>query len=568
VDAAHDSGLEAFILDNGASPIHQLPEMSCGGIAFLDYDGDGWLDVYAVQGGPFPPPADFRFWIIDFRLGIGPLALEALQSAIQKHGVLEFNPQNRSVFQSKIQNLKSKIDGGDRLFRNRGDGTFQDVTAAAGIDSFPRGYGHAVAVGDFDNDGYPDLFITRWRSYALYRNRGDGRFEDLTSAAGLGGDRDWPTSAAYADLDNDGDLDLYVCHYGVWDPDHPRLCIDPASKKYLSCDPRLIEALPDHVFRNDGGRFADVTAAAGMTERDGRGLGVVAADLDDDGRIDVFVANDTTANYLFHNLGGFRFEDIGAEAGVSAGAEGGYQAGMGIACGDFDGDGRPDLAVTNFYLESSTFFQNLGQNVFADRTRAIGLAGLSRHRLGFGIALFDANNDGRLDILTANGHVADMRPLVPFAMSAQLFLGASGGRLVDVTERAGAPFSQLHVGRGLATGDLDNDGRLDGLMAAQNEPLFFFHNQTIGQNQFVSFHLEGTKSNRDGVGARLTLVSGERRQVAQRVGGGSYASAGDPRLQFGLGPASVVESLEVRWPSGQIDRYQDLTADSGYSLRE
>ena len=325
----------SFVFDNGASPIHQLPEMAGGGIGLLDYDGDGWLDLYAVQGGRFPPSP-------------------------------------------------GRPGPGDRLFRNRRDGTFEDVTDSAGIASMPRGYGHAVAVGDFDNDGRPDLFITRWRSYALYRNRGDGTFEDVTARAGLDGDRDWPTSAAFADLDGDGDLDLYVCHYGVWDSEHPKLCKDPTGTRYLSCDPRAIEAMPDHVFRNDAGKFVNVTREAGMVEQGGRGLGVVAADLDDDGRIDVFVANDTTANDLFHNLGGFRFEEIGTIAGVAANAAGGYQAGMGVACGDLDGDGRLDLAVTNFYLESTSFFRNLGQNAFADRTAAIGLAAPSRHRLGFG----------------------------------------------------------------------------------------------------------------------------------------------------------------------------------------
>ncbi|MGP0069623.1 MAG: FG-GAP-like repeat-containing protein [Isosphaeraceae bacterium] len=518
-EGGRSAGWGPFILDNGASPIHQLPEMSCGGIGLLDYDGDGWLDVYAVQGGRFPPNP---IWP-------GP---------------------------------------GDRLFHNRRDGTFADVTESAGLAALPRGYGQAVAVGDFDNDGRPDLFITRWRSYALYRNRGDGTFEDVTARAGLDGDRDWPTSAAFADLDNDGDLDLYVCHYGDWDPDHPKLCKDPSGTKFISCDPRAIVPSADHVFRNDGRRFVDVTAESGMMEHDGRGLGVVAADLDDDGRIDVFVANDTSANYLFHNQGGFRFEEIGLAAGVAANAQGGYQAGMGVACGDLDGDGRTDLAVTNFYDESTTFFQNLGGTAFADRTAAIGLAAPSRPRLGFGAAFLDANNDGHLDLMTANGHISDLRPLIPLAMTAQLFLGGGPARLIDVTQRAGPPFQQLHVGRGLAVGDLDNDGRLDALMAAQNEPLVVFRNRTEPRGHFITFRLEGSRSNRDGVGARVTIQAGGRRQVAQRFGGGSYASAGDPRLHFGLGPFEMVEWAQVHWPSGRVDRFEDLASDRGYHLRE
>ena len=495
--------------------------MASGGVGLLDYDGDGFLDVYGVQGGVFPP---------------GPNAAD---------------------------------DSGDKLYRNRGDGTFADVTQASGIVGMRRGYGHGVAVGDYDNDGRPDLFVTRWRSYALYHNRGDGTFEDVTEKAGLGGDRDWPTSSAFADLDGDGDLDLYVCHYGIWDPANPQICKDPSGTIVLTCDPRRIESLPDHVFRNDQGRFVDVTGEAGIVDRDGRGFGIVAADLDDDGRIDLFVANDSSANFLFRNLGRFRFEEVGHEAGVAANAGGGYQAGMGVACGDLDGDGRLDLAVTNFYGESTTIFHNLGRGLFADHTAAVGLSAPSRHRLGFGVAFFDANNDGRLDLLTANGHISDHRPLFPYAMRAQLFLGSPGGTLTDVTAEAGPPFQRLLVGRGLAVGDLDNDGRPDAVVVAQNEPLVDLRNNTEGpRSHFVTFRLEGTQSNRDGVGAVVAIMAGGRRRVAPRFGGGSFESAGDPRLHFGLGPCARVESVELHWPSGRMDLHQDLEVNRGYLLRE
>ncbi len=237
-----------------------------------------------------------------------------------------------------------------------------------------------VAVGDYDNDGDPDLFVTRIDAYALYRNRGDGTFEDATAEAGLAGRRDNPTSAALADLDGDRDLDLYVCHYMIWDPTHPPTCRNERGE-YFYCDPSKVEPAPDHAFRNDGGRFVDVTAESGLAETGGRGLGVVAADLDDDHRIDLYVANDGTANYLFRNKGGFRFEEVALEAGVAGSASGGYQAGMGVACGDLDGDGRPDLLVTNFYGEGTTYYQNLGQGLFADRSAAALPAGL-RHRPG------------------------------------------------------------------------------------------------------------------------------------------------------------------------------------------
>jgi hypothetical protein len=424
-------------------------------------------------------------------------------------------------------------------------------------------------VGDYDNDGHSDLFITRWRSYALYRNRGDGTFEDVTIKAGLGGERDWPTSAALADLDNDGDLDLYVCHYGVWDAEDPRSCKDPIFNLDATCDPRVIESLPDHVFRNDSGRFVDVTAEAGIVDRDGRGLGVVGVDLDDNGLVDLFVANDSTANFLFLNRGGFRFEEAGHTAGVAANAEGGYQAGMGIACGDVDGDGRPDLAVTNFYNQSTSFFHNLGEGLFADHTSAVGLAAPSRYVLGFGAAFLDANNDGRLDLLTANGHVSDLRPYFPHAMPAQLYLGGDNGTLTEVTARAGPPFQQTYVGRGLAAGDLDNDGRVDALMVAQNGPVVYFHNRTErARRHFVTLQLAGKKSNCDGVGAWVAIEAGGRKQVARRFGGGSFQSAGDPRLHLGLGSSDRIESIEVHWPSGQLDRFRDLAVDKGYRLEE
>jgi hypothetical protein len=526
LDRAEAAGLR-FVFDNGRSPLRQIPETTTGGVGLLDYDGDGWLDVYLVQGGAFPPDP-------------------------------------------------ARPHTGDRLFRNRGDGTFEDATEQSGIAGMRRGFGHGVTVGDFDNDGDPDLFITRWRSYALYRNDGQGRFEDITERAGLGGDRDWPTSAAFADLDHDGDLDLYVCHYLRWDAEHPKLCdrstfaapserVEPG-QNYNYCNPRGFPALADHLFRNDAGRFVEVTAAAGLVERSGRGLGVVAADLDDDGRVDLFVANDTTANYLWRNLGGMTFAEEGTPAGVACNASGAFQAGMGTALGDLDGDGRPDLFVTNFYGESTTFFRNLGSGMFTDHTAAVGLAGPSRFLLGFGIVAFDANNDGWLDLATANGHVNDDRPDYPYAMPASLLIGGRDGRLTDVSDAAGDPWTVPRVARGLAVGDLDNDGRLDVVILAQQSPLAYLHNQTAG-GHFVTFLLEGTQSNRDAIGAVVTVTASGRHRRAWRIGGGSYQSASDPRIHFGLA-GDPIEGVEVRWPSGRVDRFAHLEADRGYRLRE
>jgi enediyne biosynthesis protein E4 len=520
VDEADHRGLK-FIFDNGWTDLRQLPETMSGGVAVFDFDGDGWFDIYVVQGGPFPP-------------------------------------------------REGKQPFGDRLFRNRGDGQFQDVTASSGLAGLAGGYGHGVAVGDYDNDGRPDLFVTRWRSYALYHNRGDGRFEDVTAKSGMGGDRDWPTSAAWADLDNDGDLDLYVCHYLKWDTQNPILCEYPEHSKpgYSYCGPSAFDALSDHVFRNDAGRFVDVTEAAGIVDRDGRGLAVVAADIDGDGRTDVVVANDLTANYFFHNLGGFRFAERGMESGLATSAEGGYLAGMGVACGDFDGDGRLDLAVTNFFNQSTTLYHNHGGGVFSDRSGATGLAAATRQVLGFGIAALDANNDGWLDLTQANGHVTDFSPSIPNAMRSQLILGDKGKWFVDVADRAGEPWQVLRLARGLAVGDLDNDGRTDVLLVSQNAPLALLRNQSTSPNHFLTLALEGTVSNRDAVGARVSVSVAGRTMVAARFGGGSYQSASDPRLHFGLGSAVVVDQVEIVWPSGRRDRHEGLAADTGYKLRE
>jgi tetratricopeptide (TPR) repeat protein len=517
-DDATASGL-VFSYRNGRTPVHQLPETMGGGVGLIDFDGDGRLDVYCVQGGAFPPTDD----------------AEA---------------------------------PGDRLFRNLGDGTFADVTEAAGL-AGARGYGFGVAVGDVDNDGHPDLFVTRWGAYALYRNRGDGTFEDATAAWGLDGGRDWPTSAAFADLDNDGDLDLYVAHYLRWKTDPPKLCTDPKRPGYVVCAPNGLPALPDRVFRNDGGRFADVTEESGVgrADREGRGLGVLAADLDADGRVDVFVANDTTANFLFRNLGGWRFEESAQVAGVAANAQGGYQAGMGVALGDVNRDGLPDLAVTNYFGESTTLFAGLADGLFADETASLGVAVPSRYLLGFGVALADLDDDGRLDMLTANGHVADLEPDYPYAMTPQVLLGRPDGRFAEFRPPAGSPLALPRVGRGLAVGDLDNDGRLDALLVDQSGPLAYLHNRSRAGGS-LTLALEGTASNRDAIGAVVAIETAEGRQTAWRFGGGSYLAAGDPRLHFGLGAATRADSVEVRWPSGRVDRYADLPAGTRWRLRE
>jgi len=332
--------------------------------------------------------------------------------------------------------------------------------------------------------------------------------------------------------------------------------------------PKPFPARPDRLWRNGGGRFVDVTSQAGIVDADGRGLGVVASDFDGDGKTDLFVANDTTANYLFRNLGGLTFTEEGLVAGVACNAAGAFQAGMGTAVGDLDGDGRPDLVVTNFYGESTSYFRNLGSGAFSDHTAAAGLAAPTRFRLGFGVAFLDANNDGWLDLAQANGHVVDSRPRFPYAMPSQLLLGGVSGRLADVTADAGSAWSVRRVARGLVTGDLDNDGRVDVLLVDTAGPLAYLRNRTDAPGHFLTLKLVGGPSNRDAVGASVTVTAGGRPRSAWRFGGGSYLSASDPRLHFGLGTDRRADEVVVRWPSGHIDRYAGLAADRGYELRE
>jgi hypothetical protein len=356
-----------------------------------------------------------------------------------------------------------------------------------------------------------------------------------------------------------------------WDVENPALCEYPERAKpgYMYCDPLLFPALPDHVFRNDDGRFIDVSAQAGIVNVDGRGLGVVATDLDDDGKVDVFVVNDLSANHFFRNKGSFRFSEQATEMGLAASAEGGQLAGMGIACGDLDGDGRLDLAVTNFLNQATTLYHNHGGGLFSDRSAAAGLAAATRQFLGFGLAALDANNDGRLDLVQANGHISDFRPSFPYEMRSQLLLGVASGHFRDVSEQAGAPWQVLRLGRGLAVGDIDNDGRMDILIVGQGAALALLHNQPApAAGHFLTLALEGVASNRDGVGAKVTVNAGGRSQVAARFGGGSYLSTSDPRLHFGLGAARRADRVEVRWPSGRRDTYEGLAADAGYRLRE
>ena len=528
-DIAKNNGVD-FIFQSGKTQNRQLPETMGGGVAIIDYNNDGFNDIFALQGGSFP-------------------------------------------YNQITNNDKS----GDRLFRNQGDGSFEDVTVEAGLPNIRVGYGHGVAVGDIDNDGDSDIFVTRFGSYALLENQGNGTFKDKTKNWNLEGERDWPTSAAFADFDNDGDLDLYVCHYVVWETKNPRICNNDNGNTVAYCAPHVLKSRADHLFRNDQGKFTDISDESGITgfDQNGKGLGVVAADFDDDGLIDIFVANDGTPNFLFRNHGAMRFRDEALSAGVSANSNGGYQAGMGVGCGDYNQDGRLDLVVTNFYGESTSYFENMGDFLFRERGDAIGLKLTTRYKLGFGIVISDFNNDGKLDLATANGHVNDSRPIIPYQMTSQVLLGSIEGRLKDTTSRIGSDMNIARLGRGLAIGDLNNDGLQDMVQINLDSNIAIFVNNT-NNNEFegknslnsLEIHLEGVKSNRDGVGTRIIAKAKNMKHHTFKHGGGSYLSASSGDLHLGVGKHDIIELLEVRWPSGQVDKHQNIMCNRKIQLKE
>jgi enediyne biosynthesis protein E4 len=519
---------------DGHTEMEYIMETLGSGLAWLDYDQDGLLDLFLVQGSTFVPPH------------------------------LASPPQSR-------------------LYRNQGDGTFRDVTAAVGLGH--TGCGLGVAVGDIDNDGYPDLFLTCYgKPNVLYHNVPDGkggrRFEDITARAGLADHPDWSdrpnfsTSAAFLDYDNDGFLDLFVCSYVKIDLVNYPNCKSPRSGRRLSCPPLHFEGTRCLLYHNNrDGTFTDVRQQAGVDDGNAKALGVVALDLDDDGRTDLFVANDGVPNFLFRNRGDGRFEALGPVCGCAVNLAGSPQAYMGVDADDLHGSGRPDLFVTAFAGETSTLFRNEGRCRFLDVTHGSGLGPPSRYRLGFGTCFLDADGDGNLDIVVVNGHVSrhvddEGDPAITFREPAQLFLQTAPGRFQDLSRQAGAYFQQGHVGRGVAACDYDNDGRMDLAVSNNGGPAVLLHNESKTNYHWIRLALRGTRSNRDAVGARVVLQAGNRRLVRHRKGGGSYLSASDPRLLVGLGTATQVERLTVYWPSGLVQHLGPLEADHGYLVTE
>jgi tetratricopeptide (TPR) repeat protein len=523
-DATADSGID-FVNVCGVSSTKDkgwATELLGAGAAWLDFDGDGWLDLYLVNGSA--------------------------------HG--------------------RKVGEPNRLYRGDGRGRFTDVTAEAGVGD--RGWGYGVAVGDIDNDGDPDLYVTNYGPNVLYRNDGDGTFTDITAAAGVG-DPLWGASAAFFDMDADGDLDLYVTNYLECGPGKvPRRGESPlcAWKGIdVACGPKGLKPFQDVLYRNDGdGTFTDVTRAAGVWLDEPRyALGVVTADFDNDGDQDVYVANDSVQNSLWLNDGMGRFRDVGVPSMTAYNADGDSQSGMGTDAGDFDGDGWLDLVVTNFSHDLNTVYRNVGGRYFLDDSGTIGL-GVTYLALSWGVGFHDFDADGALDFLVANGHifpeVDEFDVSTHFRQKNHLLLNVGGGRFADVSDQAGPGLAVERSFRGAAFGDHDNDGDIDALLTALDERVLLLQNESPAGGHWLEVALVGTRSNRDAVGARVIVRAAGRELIRERQGGGSYLSAHDPRLHFGLGPAPRVERLEVRWPSGSRDVLFDVAADRAITLVE
>jgi hypothetical protein len=509
-DITQRAGL-AFQHTNGASSDKHIVETMGSGGLFVDYNNDGWLDIFLVDGG-------------------------------------------------SVADAQTATRARHRLYRNRRNGTFEDVTAASRI--VRSGFGMGTCAGDYDNDGWIDLYITSAGPNALYKNSGSGTFANVALSAGVGS-TDLSTSCAFADIDRDGDLDLFVANY-VDLSGGEKYCGDTRVRAY--CRPDVYKGAPNILYRNNGnGTFTDATRQAGMYSTAGKGLGVVFGDYDDDGLPDVFVANDLVPNFLYHNEGSGKFREVGLLAGVAFASDAKARAGMGTDFGDYDGDLRLDLVVTNFELESHSMFRNLGGGLFADATAESGLNVATLPFLGFGAVFLDYDNDSDLDLAIANGHVLDNASHFRANSShaqRNLLLRNDGGRLREIGRLSGKGFALEKVSRALAAGDVDNDGDLDLLVTNNGQSADLLRNDGSHHNTALVVRTVGRQSNRQAVGARLRLVVGGKTQIREVKAGSSYLSQSDLRQHFGLGDATVVDRLEISWPSGRTDVLEKIAANS------
>jgi hypothetical protein len=511
------SGLD-FTYFRGETGKYWITETTGGGVALVDFDSDGWLDVVVVDGCAQPPdPADHT------------------------------HPP--------------------RLFRNQRDGTFAEVTDLAGIAH--SGYGQGCYGFDYDNDGFADLYLTYWGPNALLHNHGDGTY-GWPDQPGRPATDAWSTGAVPGDFDRDGAIDLLVVNYLEFDPRNVPICGDPRTAVHSYCGPDSFAPTPSVLLRNLGdGSFEDVSRTAGIVLPDGsarphaKGLGAVAGDFNGDGWLDIYVANDLEPNFLFLNRtadsgGVMRFEEAAVTQGAATSLDGVAQDSMGVASGDIDGDGRIDLLVTNFYLEGVTLYRNLGVQGFVDGTRAAGLLVPTRPVLGWGAGFFDFDNDGQLDLFTANGHVqSEPGPGISYAMPAQLFRNESGGRFREVLEGGGEYFDRVWNGRGAAFGDLDNDGDIDIVVVHHHQPMALLRNDAGNRNGWIRVTVVGKRSDRDAVGAHVRMI--DPQSAVREVGAaGSYLSSNDIRLLFGLGTGSAPATIELRWPSGATRKLERI----------
>ena len=519
VDVSASSGLQ-FQHNSGAFGGKFLPETLGSGCAFLDYDGDGWQDILLINGADWPG-----------------------------------HKRGRSTL---------------RLYRNNRNGTFTDVTRKAGLDI--EMYGMGVAVGDYNNDGFPDIFITCVGQSRLFKNTGKGTFIDITKTSGLAGHMGFSTSAIWFDYDRDGLLDLFVCNYVKWSPDHDVFCsLDGKHKSY--CTPEAYRGDTCWLFHNRGnGTFEDVTASSGIFDSSSKSLGVAMFDYDHDGWPDLVVANDTQPNKLYRNQQNGKFKDVAVEAGLAYSTEGKPRAGMGVDIADFENSGAPGIAITNFDNEMIGLYRASGKEGFTDIATQNGIGLASKDRLGFGCAFFDANLDGFLDLIVANGHIDDtvrnIRGNVGYAQPPQLFLNDGRGKFTDVASAAGGGFESPKVGRGLAYGDFDRDGDQDLLITTNNGPAFLYRNDQLSGNHSLRVRLQGTKSNRDAIGAVVRIFYGGMSQSRMVKSGSSYLSQSELPLTFGLGKTDTIDRMTVEWPSGRSEEFKNLKTGKAYECLE